>query len=104
MQRTRGLKFGKGHGARCSTGKSIHGQALACRQIGLPGRENPLRAKTNFASQINLIWLFKTLGENISLFPKPKSVVSCARPAPTGGALRDRHGRRERDAMDAVVA
>ena len=34
MQRTRGLKFGNGHGARCSTGKSIHGQALACRQIG----------------------------------------------------------------------
>jgi hypothetical protein len=61
-------------------------------------------SKTNFASQINLIWLFKTLGENISLFPKPKSVVSCARPAPTGGALRDRHGRWERDAMDAVVA
>jgi hypothetical protein len=34
----------------------------------------------------------------------PKIMLSPAHPAPIGGAARDRHGRWERDAMDAWAA
>src|SRR5262249_36760251 len=51
------------------------------------------------------IWFSEFLSspivKNISLFQKHKSVVCCARPVPARGALRDRHERWERDAMDA---
>jgi hypothetical protein len=40
------------------------------------------------------------IAKNISLFQKIKSGVWCAHPATTRGAYRDRHGRRQRDAVD----
>ena len=39
------------------------------------------RAKTNFTRQCNWLRLFKPSRENISLFQKRESTVSCARPA-----------------------
>jgi hypothetical protein len=48
--------------------------------------------------------MFKGADENISLFPKIKSVVLSARPAPTRGAFRDRHEIWVRDAMDVPAS
>jgi hypothetical protein len=61
---------------------------------------NRLRRNTIFARWFNVIGRFKRVFENISLFQKTKSGVWSAHPATTRG-YRDRHGRRQRDAMDA---
>jgi hypothetical protein len=71
--------------------------------MGLDALKNPLREKTNFTGQFNPFCSFKPLRENISLFQNRESAVSSARPVSTRGALRDRHGRWKRDAMDAAV-
>jgi hypothetical protein len=62
-------------------------------------------AKTLFFTRwLNAMGLFKPRRENISLFQKIKSDVWSAHPAATRGAYRDRHGRRQRDAVDAKAA
>ena len=60
-----------------------------------------MRQNAIFARGLNMIGLFKPIIENISLFQKIKSGVWSAHPAAARGAYRDRHGRRQRDAMDA---
>jgi hypothetical protein len=62
-----------------------------------------LRQKAIFARRFNVIARFKPARENISLFPKIKSGVCSAHPTAARGAYRDRHGRRQRDAMDAAL-
>ena len=42
-------------------------------------------------------------GENISVSENQKTCFNSRRPALTGGALRHRHGRGARDAMDALA-
>ncbi len=42
--------------------------------------------------------------KNISVFVRPKSDLKFCHPAPARGAARDRHGRWERDAMDAAAS
>jgi hypothetical protein len=66
-----------------------------------PGGQNRMRQNAIFARGLNVIGPFKPVAENISLFQKMKSGVWSAHPATTRGAYRDRHGRRQRDAMDA---
>jgi len=66
-----------------------------------PGGQNRMRQNAIFARGLNVIGAFKTIAENISLFQKINSGVWSAHPAAARGAYRDRHGRRQRDAMDA---
>jgi len=66
-----------------------------------PGGQNRMRQNAIFAHGLNVIGAFKTIAENISLFQKINSGVWSAHPAAARGAYRDRHGRRQRDAMDA---
>ena len=73
----------------------------AIRTCGVGEAKNGARQNAIFARGLNVIGLFKPIIENISLFQKIKSGVWSAYPATTRGAYRDRHGRRQRDAMDA---
>jgi hypothetical protein len=66
-----------------------------------PGGQNRMRQNAIFARGLNVIGPFKPFIENISLFQKIKSDVWSTHPAAARGAYRDRHGRRQCDAMDA---
>src|SRR5258705_7912170 len=50
----------------------------------------------------SLIYLSSPPRKNILVLTRPKSLLELPRPVPHRGAFRDRHGRRERDAMDAA--
>jgi hypothetical protein len=63
-----------------------------------------VRGKTNFINRFNPITPVQPLRKNISLSFFQKLMISCGHPASTGGAYRDRHGRRRWDAMDAMVS
>ena len=51
----------------------------------------------------SVIWLSSPSAKNISLLRRPKSLLELRHPVPHRGAFRDRHGRRERDAVDAAA-
>jgi hypothetical protein len=70
------------------------------RRCGFRGRELRLPDGQN-TSPLN--FLSSPLDKNISLPVRCKSVACVRRLVPQGGAARDRHGRRERDAVDAGV-
>jgi hypothetical protein len=65
-------------------------------------RENP-RQKANFASRFIMLRRFKSRGEKYIASVFQKNMIVFVRPVSTGGALRDRHGRGKRDAMDAAA-
>ncbi|MGJ4996122.1 hypothetical protein ACQR0Z_16965 [Bradyrhizobium sp. HKCCYLS3077] len=61
-----------------------------------------LRAKSKFQRAINRITPVQSPGEKYSSFAFAEFRFSCRRPALTRGALRGRHGRGGRDAMDVT--
>jgi hypothetical protein len=56
-----------------------------------------------FTSLFKLIWPVQPLDQKYFCLRKSEIMISCSRPAATRGALRDRHERWMRDAMDAAA-
>jgi hypothetical protein len=55
--------------------------------------EKPLRAKTNFPSAFNVIWLVQRPRKNIPLYNSENQKYIHRHPVPLRGAFRERHGR-----------
>src|ERR1700681_1739323 len=73
----------------------------SCRTSSLSrARLTDLRAKTNFLSQINVIWVVQSSSKKYSAFQKQKSVLYLSPSRPTRGALRNVINA-GRDAVDA---
>jgi hypothetical protein len=66
----------------------------------LAAHENRMRGKTNFASRFKPIPLSSPSAQNISLSFFPKLVFAADVPCSPRGALRGRHERWARDAVD----
>ena len=64
--------------------------------------EKLLRQKIIFMSEINPVWPVQSFGQKYSTSEFPNNMIVSLHPVSVRGALRDRHGRWARDAMDAV--
>jgi hypothetical protein len=67
----------------------------------IPARLQDLRAKANLSNQIKLIWAVQSWLQKYSASRLTQISDLCVPSRSQGGAARDRHGRRERDAVDA---
>jgi hypothetical protein len=66
---------------------------------------NPVRVKSNLRSRFNVIWVVQSCCEKYFASRIPQiSGAFRAVSHPQRGTLRGRHGRWERDAMDAAVS
>ncbi|XUM20961.1 hypothetical protein ACRAVF_26565 [Bradyrhizobium oligotrophicum S58] len=71
-------------------------------QRGRFDTKTAVRAKTKFPRGISGITLVQSCREEYSSFVFTEFLFSCMRPVLTRGALRGRHGRGGRDAMDVT--
>jgi hypothetical protein len=63
-----------------------------------------MRVKLNLSKPFNLIWAVQSCVQKYFIFHPAASVAISAPFRPVRGALRGRHERWVRDAMDAVAA
>jgi hypothetical protein len=67
--------------------------------------ENGVREKNEFVRRFNLNWAVQMSRKKYFAWPRPQiNAILCAVPPRFRGAYRDRHGRRVRDAVDALAA
>jgi hypothetical protein len=94
------------HPARCSRVRRGRGRNDPEKWVpAFPSAWNRLRANRNFLNRFNLIWVVQSPRKKYFASPRTQ-ITSDPKPSrsPLRGALRDRHERWARDAVDAAVS